>query len=186
LPAPVVYVGGGVILFLVYYWYKNKQSSSSTSSAATPTASSTAPTDTTGGYGTYGGYATPSTSTAPTDTSTTTTPTDTTGQTGTVPGYTGAVYSPPGSTSISPPITPLGTKAFNVSGQRFTGVSSFIYNGSTYLGINNPAEANKLEHLGVSLVHNPRDPSGRGLFAVIPAGKKTVVRRPVKKPPKKK
>lgn len=175
LPLPVVLVGGGLGLYLVYRYYKSHQAAS-TSSIATPTASSGTTPDQSGGYmGSGGGYSGASGGGSPTDTSIpgtteTTTPLVPTGTGPTTP--TGI----PATTLAKKTITPIGSQVITVGGRPFSTVSGFIHNGSTYYGINNPAEAKQLEQLGVTLVHNPNDPSGKGLFVMKPAGAKTIPR----------
>lgn len=166
-----VFAAVGVGAFLLYRWYQNR-SSSSTSSTATPTGSSGAPAGSGGGYtgdgsggGGYGGGGTPN----PTTTTTTTTP--------------GVVIQPgpsqgliPGSTpsvsKLSSATTPIGSKAVTIAGQSYQTIAGFTDNatGNTYLGIQNPQEARKLENQGITLVHNPNDPNGKGLFILVPKG----------------
>ncbi len=181
IPKPVLLLGGGVALFLVYRWYANRNSSSSTA-AATPTTGGTQTSPGNGGfpysYGGGGGYSggggggTGSGS----------------GGSGSGSGGgTGLGYNPGGPNLPpypSPPGVPvktyLGSKAFKVGGKTFSSVNSFLYKGDTYLGIKNPAEAKQLEAAGVQLAHNPTKPGGKGLFAIIPAGKTVVETRPAK------
>lgn len=151
IPKPVLLLGVGVLAFVGYKYWKDKQSAASTSSTATPT-DSTGTGDDGGGYqggGGGGGQYTPPATTTPG-----TTPTTPTG------------------TNATPAITPIGAKTIDVNGQSFSGVSSFVdnANGATYYGIDNPTEAKKLEAMGASLVHNPNDPNGKGLFLMVPAG----------------
>ena len=154
IPVPVLLVVGGLALFWVYKKYEGNKSS--TSSTATPTASTGTADGTDGGYQGGGGgggqYQPPTTSTTPSGTDASTTPTTT--------------------SSVSPSITPLGTKSLNINGESFQGVSSFLdnANNTTYYGIDNPTEAKKLEAMGATLVHNPNDPNGKGLFLAVPAG----------------
>lgn len=151
IPLPVLLVVGGLGLFYVYKKYEANKSS--TSSTATPTAS-TGTGDDTGGYqggGGGGGQYQPNNGLGPD------------------PGGSGTT---PTTSNTTPSITPLGSKLLNINGESFQGVSSFLdnANGATYYGIDNPTEAKKLEAMGATLVHNPNDPNGKGLFLMVPAG----------------
>lgn len=168
-----VFAAVGVGAYLLYRWYQNRNASS-TSSTATPTGSSGAPTGSGGGYGTGGGYGGGGGGGTTPDT---TTPTTTTPTTTTAPG-TGAVVPPsftsPGTkiTALKPASTPVGSTPLSVDGQNFQTTANFKDNttGTTYLGISNPSEAARLNRLGINLVHNPNDPTGKGLFVPVPAG----------------
>ncbi len=167
IPVPVLAVGGGIAVYLLYQHFHNA-SSATTSSVATPTSS----TGTTGGGGTSGSgtggggggwwtpSSTPSTTTPSTTTPTTTTPTP-------LPGKKSV-------TAKRSTITPIGKKVVHVGGTPFNTVSGFTQNGDTYYGVNNPGEAKKLEEKGVTLVHNPNDPTGKGLFIKQPAGSPSI------------
>jgi hypothetical protein len=154
VPKPLALGALGVALYLGYRWYKNKNAAS-TSSTATPTATTGTTPDTTGGYtggGGGGGDWTPPT-----------------------PGTPAPTTPTPGTTSPTPSsITPIGNQVITVGGKAFNTVANFTQNGSTYYGIDNPTEAKALEAEGVTLERNPNDPSGKGLFAVLPAGAKSI------------
>jgi hypothetical protein len=162
VPAPVVLVVGGVLVYYLYSKYKGSQSSSS--STATPTDTSGQATGTSGGYldgggssgSGGGGYYDPN---ATSPTSATTSPTDTSAGT-----------PAPTSTVNNPNVTPLGSKLVTIAGKSFNTVSDFVQNGTTYYGINNPAEAKRLNALGATLVQNPNDPNGKGEFLAVPKG----------------
>ena len=159
IPMPVILVVGAVGAYYLYSKYKSN--AASTSSTATPTASTGTSPDTSGGYyGGGGGYTGSSNGTSPTDTS--------------------ASTAAPTSTATSAKLTPIGKKTITVGGKSFNTVSGFIQNGVTYLGINNPAEAKRLEAQGVTLVHNPNDPNSKSLFVLIPKGASGPT---IKKPP---
>ncbi len=173
IPKPVLLLGGGVALYLVYRWYANRNSSSSTA-AATPTTGGTQTSTGTGGFPYTGGGGGYSGGGGGGDT----------GTTGTTSTNAAGGNTPPTSTVTAPAGVPvktyLGSKAFKVGGKTFSSVNSFLYKGDTYLGIKNPAEAKQLEAAGVQLAHNPTKPGGKGLFAIIPAGKTVVETKPVK------
>ena len=178
IPAPVVLVVGGIAVYYLYTKYKGSSSSSTTGASTTGTA--TAPdasgtgssgyTDTGSGGGYSGsGYTDPNATSSPG--TATSTPTDTS-----------SLTPAPVSAMNSSRVTPIGKKTISVGGKSFNTVSGFTQNGATYLGINNPAEAKQLEAQGVSLVHNPNDPTTSSLFVLIPKGKSGPV---IKKPPAK-
>ena len=163
IPMPVILIGGAVVAYYLYSKYKSN-AAASTSSAATPTASSGAPDGTSGGVTPGGGGYTdpgtlPSVGTVPLNNGID----PSTGQ-----PWTGFGISTP--ITQNPAVTPIGKKTISIGGKSFNTVSGFMQNGATYLGINNPAEAKRLEASGVSLVHNPNDPNGKSLFVLIPKG----------------
>jgi len=161
VPKPLLLIGGGVVLYLGYRWYQNRNTSSTTTPSTTSTGQTTG--DTTGdggGFGGGGGYQPPNSSgVTPITPAAATNPTTPTG----VSASTAAVSN----------VIPLGTQTFTVAGKAFNGASSFTEGGNTYYGINNPAEAQALEKLGVVLVHRPGDPTS-ALFARTTAGSKVV------------
>ncbi len=176
-----VFALAGVGLYLAYRWYQNRNSSAATSSTATPTSSTGTTAGVGGGYGSGGGYGGGfgGASTPPTDPNAPNAP----AAPATTPVGTGAIISPsssniPGTTQVlSSATTPIGTKAITIAGQSFQTIAGFKDNstGNTYLGVQNPAQATQLQRLGVTLVHNPNDPNGKGLFAVVPPGRTTPV-----------
>ena len=184
IPVPILLVVGGVAVYYLYTKYK-ANSSASTSSTATPTASSGTPTGTSGGYldsgSGSGGYSSGGGSYDPNaaaSTTGTTSPTDTS-----------SLTTAPTATVNQSNVTPIGKKTITIGGKAFNTVSGFTQNGNTYLGINNPAEAKRLEAQGVHLVHNPNDPNTSSLFVLIPKGKNapTITKKaPAKPAPKKK
>ena len=173
VPKPVLLVGAGVGVYLLYRWYQNRNSSSSTAAGTTPSTSTGNGTSlgglgggySGGGYGGgYGGAGGGSgTSTPPATTQ--------------VPGQ--SVPGVVGTPGTSPLKTAIGRPPFKVKGKTFNSVSSFIYGGNTYYGIKNPTEAKQLEQLGVDLVHSPTDPTGKGLFVMLPHGRTVIPTRTV-------
>ncbi len=172
VPMPIVLLGGGVVAYLVYRHF-HSNSSASTSSTATPTASSgTAPANglsgganglSGGANGLSGGANGLSGGGAANGLS---------GGSGS--GYTPTFpWSPTGTkatTKAKSTLKPIGKKVLKIGGQSFSTVSGFVQGGNTYYGVNNPAEAKRLEQLGVRLVHNPNDPNSTALFIFKPKG----------------
>jgi len=193
IPMPVILIVGGVAVYYLYSKYKANQTSSS--SAATPTASSGTTPDTSGGYTGAGGYtgsAAPAQgaidpltglpyqagvgSLAPTANQSTPSPT-TTGQSPTDTSQ--FTYAPPATVTGTSSVTPLGKKNIVIGGKSYATTANFSQNGANYYGISNPTEAKQLEKLGYSLIRNPNDPNGKGLFVYVPPGKTLAnVRKP--------
>ena len=81
----------------------------------------------------------------------------------------------------------MGAKNIEINGKNYATTANFSQNGGSYYGISNPTEAKQLEKLGYSLIRNPNDPNGKGLFVYVPAGKTLAnVRHPAKAKPKAK
>ena len=179
IPVPLLAAGGGLVLFLGYRWYKNRSASSASSTTTAPSTTSTGDTTGTsdgtgGGYG--GGGSDPNNGFDP-GTTGTTAPTDPTAVTTAVRPTAPAKTTPTGVKAVVSKLgklTPLGAKTFTVDGTSFKGVSSFEQGGKTYFGVDTQTEAKQLEAKGVTLVHNPNDPSGKGLFAVTKSGSTVV------------
>ena len=175
IPMPVILIGGGIVAYLLYRHFTSS-AAASTSSTATPTSSSgttSAANGLSGGVSPVNGL---SGGVSPVN--------GLSGGTSPVNGLSGGAsggggyspsypWTPTGTkptTAAKKAIKPIGKKVVSVAGKSFSTVSGFMQGGNTYYGINNPAEAKRLEALGVNLVHNPNDPSSTALFIMKPAG----------------